>query len=69
MWKPVKTVYCQKAEEDVSLEVKVVYPAGFLPDQPPRILAHRCSAGLECNMLDRPTCVWTGTLPGFDPFA
>lgn len=69
MWKPMKAVYCEKAEQEVALEVKVVYPAEFLPEQPPRVLAHRCSAALDCNMLDRPSCIWTGTLPGFDPFA
>lgn len=69
VWKPVKSVYCEKAERDAALEVKVVYPAEILPDQPARVLAHRCSEGLNCNLLDRPTCIWTGTLPGFDPFA
>jgi hypothetical protein len=50
------------------LEAEVVYPAEFLPEQAPQILAHRCSKGEECGRLDRKTCQWAGTNPGFDPF-
>ena len=67
-WEPVKYMCCDRIGEDVTLQVKVVYPSDILPDQPPRVLARRCSKGLECNQLDRPTCVWAGTLPGYNPF-
>jgi hypothetical protein len=67
-WKTVKSMECERVGEEVALEARVVYPAEHMPDQPPRILAHRCSKGLECNQLNAPTCVWAGTLPGFDPF-
>ena len=67
-WKTVKSMECERVGEEVALEARVVYPAEHMPDQPPRILAHRCSKGLECNQLNVPTCVWAGTLPGFDPF-
>jgi hypothetical protein len=68
IWKTMKRTSCDRVGEDVSLEARVVYPAEFLPDQPPRILAHRCSKGLECNQMNTPTCMWAGTLPGYDPF-
>ncbi|MEJ2011109.1 MAG: hypothetical protein P8X64_02665 [Anaerolineales bacterium] len=68
-WKSIKAQRCERIGEQVALEARVVYPAEFLPDQPPRILAHRCSKGLECNQMDSATCVWAGTLPGYDPFA
>jgi hypothetical protein len=54
--------------EEVVLEVQRVYGADILPDQPPRLLARRCSQGLACNMMERPACKWAGTLPGYDPF-
>jgi hypothetical protein len=69
MWKPIKEQRCERMDEEVALEARIVYAAEFLPDQPPRILAHRCSKGLECNQMDTPTCIWAGTLPGYDPFA
>ena len=68
-WEPIKECECERIGERVALEVKVVYPADFMPDQPPRVLAHRCSKGLECNRIEKPACVWAGTSPGYDPFA
>lgn len=55
--------------EMVALEAKLVYPADIMPNQPPRVLSRRCSKAIDCNQLDRPTCCWAGTLPGYDPFA
>ncbi len=68
-WIRQKTIACERAGRDVTLEVEVVEPPEMLPDQPPRLLGHRCSYGVGCNALDRPMCVWAGTLPGYDPFA
>lgn len=68
-WQSVKQRYCDQAGCNVSLEVQIVLPATFMPEQPPRILAHRCSKGLQCSTLTRPTCVWAGTNPDYDPFA
>jgi hypothetical protein len=68
MWKDLKVHLCDRIGEEVQLQAKVVYPASMLPDTPPRILAHRCSKGMECNLQDRPACQWAGTLPGYDPF-
>ncbi len=67
-WKTMKCVTCDRVGEEVELQARVVYPADFLPDQPPRILAHRCSKGLDCNLMDTPACVWAGTAPAYDPF-
>jgi hypothetical protein len=52
----------------VALEAQVVYPSEWLPDQSPRILAHRCSMAMECNLDGRPSCIWSGTNPAIDPF-
>jgi hypothetical protein len=68
-WRPVQRDFCDRVHEQVVLEAQVVFPPDMLPDQPPRVLGHRCSLGLQCNAMDRPTCCWAGTLPGFDPFA
>jgi hypothetical protein len=68
VWQELRRQRCDRIDEVVALECRLVYPAQFLPDQPPRVLAHRCSKGLECNADDRPSCMWAGTLPGHDPF-
>ena len=68
LWEIVKTMYCDHVGCQVALESEVVYPAEWLPDQAPRILAHRCSHGIHCSLYDKPTCVWAGTNPGYDPF-
>ncbi len=68
IWETLKVQYCQHVNENVSLQAQVVYPAEFLPDQPGRVLAHRCSHGSACNLDDKPSCVWAGTNPCFDPF-
>jgi hypothetical protein len=67
-WEPVKQFDCERIGESVTLECKLVYPAEHLPDQPPRVLARRCSMSIECNAIDKPACVWAGTLPDYDPF-
>jgi hypothetical protein len=68
-WVRQKTAVCDHLHREVSLEVELVLPADVLPEQAPRVLAHRCSYGASCNALDRPACAWAGTLPGFDPLA
>ncbi len=67
-WQTVKIHHCYHASAEVCLEAEVVYPAEWLPDQPPRIMARRCSHGLGCNLDNRPGCVWAGTNPAYDPF-
>lgn len=67
-WQTIKVRYCHHADAEVELEAQAVYPAEWLPDQPPRILAHRCSHAFACNLDGRPSCVWAGTNPAYDPF-
>lgn len=68
-WNTVKVQYCDRVDSDVALEVQVVYPSEIMPEQPPRILARRCSKGMECNLANHPGCFWSGTNPGYDPFS
>lgn len=69
VWQKIKVQYCEHAEGEVALEAEVLYPEEHLPDQGPRIVAHRCSRGLECGLLSQASCVWAGTNPTYDPFA
>jgi len=66
-WQMSKVRYCERVGHEIALETQVVYPAEYLPDQPPRILAHRCSNAMECNRIDRMTCAWCGTNPDYKP--
>jgi hypothetical protein len=67
-WQSVKYCYCEHAGKDVSLDSELAFPSELLPDQPARILGHRCSNALQCNLDGRPSCVWAGTNPLIDPF-
>jgi hypothetical protein len=67
IWQVEKIKNCEHVGHEVTIENEVVYPAEHLPDQPARIIAHRCSNVLECNMLEKPTCALCGTNPDLDP--
>lgn len=67
-WEAIKISYCEHVDEEVALEAEIIYPATFLPEQAPRIIAHRCSRGLACNSFRQPACCWAGTNPDVDPF-
>ncbi len=67
-WQTAKQIHCDHAGCTVQLEYQVILPAEYLPDQPARIVGHRCSQGMQCSMLTKPTCVWSGTNPNYDPF-
>jgi len=69
VWETADTRVCDRIGRVVQLEVQHVYPDDLLPDQPPQVRARRCSEALVCNTLERPACVWAGTLPGHDPLA
>lgn len=69
VWQTIKVQYCRHAGGEVALEAEVLYPGEHLPDQDPRVVAHRCSRGVECGLLSEAACVWAGTNPAFDPFA
>jgi len=62
-WETIKVQYCEHVDCDVSLDGEFVYPAEFMPDQPARLVAKRCSRGVECNQWNNMTCVWAGTNP------
>lgn len=67
-WEVIRVRYCHHVDQQVGLEAEVVYPAEFMPDQPPRVYAHRCSHAFSCNLDGRPSCMWAGTNPVIDPF-
>ena len=67
-WQTIKVHYCQRVGHEVSLEAQVIFPSDVMPETPPRILAHRCSFGMECNLEGTPSCVWAGSNPEYDPF-
>jgi hypothetical protein len=62
-WQVERVHYCEHVGQAIALEVQVVYPADHLPDQPPHVIAHRCSKALECNQVDKPTCSYCFTNP------
>ena len=67
-WKTIKVRFCDHAECEVELEVEELLPEEFLPDQPPRLRAHRCSGGLMCSQIEKIACRWSGSNPSLDPF-
>lgn len=67
-WQSIQVRYCEHVNTKVSLDAQVIYPADILPDQPPHVVGHRCSHAFACNLDERPSCIWAGTNPAFDPF-
>ena len=67
VWQVEKTKYCEHLQEEVAIEVEVVYPAEQLPEQAPRIVARRCTKALEGNCIEPPACSLSGTNPDVDP--
>lgn len=68
-WQPIRVRFCNHAGKEVALEAELIHPAEWMPGQEPRILAHRCSQGVACNLEGGISCVWSGTNPAYDPFA
>ncbi len=67
-WETLKVQYCVRSGMKVQFEAEVVHPAEWLPDQPPRIVAHRCSHGSICMATGQGMCRWSGANPDYDPF-
>ena len=65
-WQVNRVFYCDRVQKVVTIENEVIYPADILPDEP-RVLGRRCSNAKECNLYDKPACVWCGTNPNFEP--
>ncbi len=68
IWETSKVCFCEHVQQQVALEVEVIYPVDYLPD-PPRVRSHRCSHGLDCNQSAKASCIWAGTNPLYDPFS
>lgn len=68
-WEVKKVQFCHHVGKEVGLESHVVHPAEWLPDQPPRVVGHRCSEATSCNLDERASCIWAGTNPSYDPFS
>jgi len=66
-WYVSKIIYCEHVGHDIALETQVVLPSEYLPEQPPRVLARRCSNAMACNGIDKATCAWCGTNPDYRP--
>ena len=66
VWQTEKVKYCEHVGQEVEIENEVIYPAEHVPDQPPRVTAHRCSHSLECNMMEKPACSLCGANPDLD---
>jgi hypothetical protein len=66
VWEVTKIRYCDHVAHVVTIETQLIYPADILPDEP-RIAARRCSNAKECNLYDKPSCIWCGTNPNFEP--
>ena len=66
-WQVSKVRYCEHVGQVVALEVQVVLPADQIPDQPPHVIAHRCSKAMECNKVDKIVCAYCFTNPNANP--
>ncbi|MDZ4159571.1 MAG: hypothetical protein U1B80_07260 [Anaerolineaceae bacterium] len=67
-WQDLKLRYCDRAGCEVALQAEMVYPAEHLPEQPPRVFAHRCSHAVNCMLHRKSACLWAGGDPAYDPF-
>jgi hypothetical protein len=67
IWQVEKIQFCEHIGQEIKLEAELVYPAENLPEQLPRIVAHRCSNALQCNLMEKSACVMCGTNPNVDP--
>lgn len=66
-WRVEKIQYCAHVGHEIALENELVYPAEHLPEQPPRIMARRCSSAIECNLMEKAACALCGTNPAHEP--
>lgn len=68
-WVTVKTQWCDIVGREVALQERRVYPAEIIADMERfRVLAHRCTADVECNLLGC-NCRWAYTGPDVDRFS
>jgi hypothetical protein len=67
-WEIVQVRYCDHVGCQVALEADTIFPADHLPDQKPRVIAQRCTQAIRCMVTNKPSCIWAGSNPLFDPF-
>jgi hypothetical protein len=67
IWHEIERRMCEHVHDEVSLEAKLVFPAEVLPDQPPRVLAHRCSHMATCRLREKTACQWAALIAGPSP--
>lgn len=70
VWETVKSIHCERVDQDAALIEKRIYAAEILPDTGKpvfRIEARKCSLAAECTIKGCP-CRWTGVNPNYDPF-
>lgn len=68
VWQIIKVQHCRHSNQEAYLEAEILLPEEHLPDQGPRVVAHRCSRGIKCGLMNEPACLWSGTNPMYDPF-
>lgn len=67
-WVVVKRQWCDVLQREAELLERRVYPDSTLPDTEGfRVLARKCSADIECNLMGCP-CMWAYTAPTIDRF-
>ena len=66
-WYVSMVLYCEHVGHEVDLETEVVLPSEYLPEQPPRIIARRCSNAIDCNGSNKPPCAWYATNTDYRP--
>lgn len=57
-WRTIQQTRCIFLQGKVCLEARVLYPADIMPDQPPRVLAFRCSSVQDCDRFNQADCPW-----------
>src|SRR5215204_2072117 len=57
-WYVSKVRYCEHVGHEIALETQVVLPSEYLPEQKPRVTAHRCSNAMQCDQQTSLCVVW-----------
>jgi hypothetical protein len=67
-WITTSAKWCERAESDVTMMERRIYPAEIMPDFPGyRVTARKCSLGVACNLAGLP-CKWAYRDVGADRF-
>lgn len=66
----IKTIYCERTQQNADLVEERIYPSASLPDSPGAqflVKNRKCNAGIDCNLMGF-ACKWSGLNPDYDPF-